>query len=208
MSQTHRRLLLLGGGGHAAVVAESARAAGWDVTEYLDDDPGTEVAAGEVDLVRPGALGDLAERASAPDRAAVHAAVGDGESRAKWLALAEGFGLEIATIIDPSARVSPSARLDEGAFIAPSAVVNARARIGRGVIINTFAVVEHDCDIGPFSHIAPRAVLCGGVRIGEASLIGAGAVATTDIDGGCTAVGVPARPLARTAGEGGARSSR
>ena len=220
------RLLLLGGGGHAAVVAESARAAGWSVTEYLDDDPATEAAAGEIGLVRCGALGDLAELAGAPGRAAIHAAVGDGESRAQWLALAEGFGLKIATIIDPSATVSPSARIGEGVFVAPRAVINARARIERGAIINTFAIVEHDCEVGAFCHIAPRSVLCGGAAIGEGSLIGAGAIvcpqvrigrgvtlgagaaATTDIDDDCTAVGVPARALAKAAGEGGARSSR
>ncbi|MDY7108147.1 MAG: acetyltransferase [Planctomycetota bacterium] len=226
MSEEARHLLLLGGGGHAAVVAESARAAGWSVTKYLDDDPGTEAAAGEIDLVRPGALGDLADLADAPERAAVHAAVGDAGSRTKWLALAAGFGLEIATVIDPSANVSPSARIGEGVFIAPRAVVNARARLGRGVIINTFAIIEHDGDVGAFSHIAPRAVLCGGVRIGEASLVGAGAivcpgvtigprttvgagaVVTTDIEGDCTAVGAPARILDAARGQEGRRSGR
>jgi len=220
-----RRLILLGGGGHAAVVAESARAAGWSVTEYLDDDPGTEARARDVGLARRGALDDLAELAGARDSVAVHTAVGDGESRARWVMRAQELGLEIATIIDPTATVSPSARIDEGVFIAPRAVINARARIARGVIINTFAIVEHDCAIGAFSHIAPRAVLSGEVTVGEGTLIGAGAivcpqvrigrgvtvgagaVATTDIDH-CTAVGMPARALAKAAGEGGFRSSR
>jgi UDP-perosamine 4-acetyltransferase len=225
MSQP-RDLILLGGGGHAAVVAESARAAGWDVTGYLDDDPATEAQAREVGLTRRGALADLADLAGAPGRAAIHAAVGDGGSRAKWLELAKGFGLKIATIIDPSATISPSARIGEGVFIAPHAVINARARIERGAIVNTFAIVEHDCEVGAFCHVAPRSILSGGAVIGEGSLIGAGAivcpqarigravtlgagaVVTTDIDDDCTAVGVPARTLAASTGEGGARSSR
>lgn len=210
-----RKLLLLGGGGHAAVVAESARAAGWSVAEYLDDDPSTEVASTEVGLVRAGALDDLAGIAETAEPPAIHAAIGDPQWREIWSDRAARLGLDIATIIDPTATVSPSATIDEGVFIAPQAVINARARIGRGSIINTFAIIEHDCDIGDFCHVAPRAVLCGGAAVGPGSLIGAGAivgpnvtigcrvtlgagaVATTDMDDDCVAVGVPARPLKR-----------
>jgi len=210
-----KKLLLLGGGGHAAVVAESARAAGWSVTEYLDDDPSAEVASIEIGLVRAGALDHLAWIAETAEPPAVHTAVGDAHWREIWSDRAKKEGLKIATIIDPSATVSPSAGIGEGVFIAPQAVINARAKLGRGSIINTFAIIEHDCDIGNFCHVAPRAVLCGGAAVGPGSLIGAGAivcpnvtigsrvtlgagaVATTDMDDDCVAVGVPARPMKR-----------
>src|SRR5690625_5275908 len=75
------------------------------------------------------------------------------------------------TIIDPSARVSFSAKIGTGTFIARNVSVNALADIGTGVILNTSSVVEHECVIGDFSHIAPGAVLAGNVTVGKWSFI-------------------------------------
>ncbi len=204
-----RTLLLLGGGGHAAVVAESARAAGWNVAGYLDDRP-EDGAAAQVRLKRLGAIRDLqAALAALPAGAFGHAAVGDPALRRRWL---EEFGGAAApAVVDCSAAVSPSAVAAPGAFIGPRAVVNARAVIGRGAIVNSGAIVEHDCRLGEFCHIGPGAVLGGGaavgagalvgmnasvlpgIRIGARAVLGAGAVAAADVPPEVTAVGVPAR---------------
>jgi UDP-2-acetamido-3-amino-2,3-dideoxy-glucuronate N-acetyltransferase len=45
------------------------------------------------------------------------------------------------------------------------------------------------------------AVILGGVQIGAGALVGAGAVVTADVPPGATVAGVPARALARRAGE-------
>lgn len=208
-------LLLLGGGGHAAVVAESARARGLDVIGYLDDDPNTKQKAAQVGLNLLGSLDDL-ERIveSLETDVLVHAAIGSNDLRQLWLDRAMQMNVVTCPpVIHPSAIVSPSAHLGDGVFIAPRAVVNARAQIGLGVIINTGAIVEHDCVIGPFSHITPAVTLGGFVHIGGHCLIGiassvlpgltlgdqvtlgAGAVATTDLPDHVTAIGVPARVM-------------
>ena len=77
-------------------------------------------------------------------------------------------------------------------------------------LINTAATIDHDCTIGPHSHIAPGAVLCGsvkigdgchigtgaiiiqGVHIGDGVLIGAGSLVTSNIPSGAKAYGSPA----------------
>jgi acetyltransferase-like isoleucine patch superfamily enzyme len=43
------------------------------------------------------------------------------------------------------------------------------------VIVNHGAVVDHDVQVGDFSHVAPLAALGGNVRVGSRVLVGAGA---------------------------------
>jgi UDP-perosamine 4-acetyltransferase len=204
------RMILLGGGGHAAVVAESARAAGFVIDGFLDDDPATREAMQPLGLEHLGGIAGLETILEHLAREiAVHAAVGDPALRRHWL---ERSGERAAaTIIDPTARVSPTAKIAGGAFIGPRAVVNARAEIGRGAIINSGAIIEHDCGVGAFSHVAPGAVLGGESRVGPDSLVGSGAVirpqvrvganvtiginaaVIDDVGDEAQAVGVPAR---------------
>jgi len=200
------RLLILGGGGHAAVVAESASRAGWEVVGFA--------AASGATVGDPDAAGASAVEEASHSGVALHAAVGSAEVRARWMTR---FGhARFATIVDPSAIVSPTARLGAGVFVGAGAVVQARASLGAGAIVNTRAVVEHDCLVGDFAHIAPAAVLCGSVevgrgaqvsagavvipsrKIGAGAMVGAGAVVVRDLGAGVTAVGVPASPRSPT----------
>lgn len=205
---TERPLLLLGGGGHASVVADAARAAGWMLLGYLDDDHDPSAPA-RLGLERLGDLASLA-RIVARERGLLgHAAVGAPELRRRF---SEALGERLAPpLVHPRACVSESARLEDGVFIGALAIVNPRATIGRGAIINSGAVVEHDCVVGEFAHVAPGAVLGGDVRVGEDALVGlgarvrpliaigrgatlgAGAVAVKDVEDGATVVGNPAR---------------
>lgn len=204
-----RRVVVLGGGGHAAVVVESARRAGWTVVGVAAKDRPDSIDASWL-----GDPDDAAGEALAAARAAgarLHAAVGDGAVRARWLArFGEGA---FAAIVDPSAVVAASARIGPGAFVGARAVVQSRADIRALAIVNTAAIVEHDAIVEPCAHVAPGAILCGSVRIGartqvgagavvipgkligvDAS-IGAGAVVVRDVPDGATVAGVPARSL-------------
>lgn len=201
-----RALVLLGGGGHASVAADVARAAGWSIAGFFDDDASRTLP----DLSRLGLIDDFPLWARSTNLTVeVHAAVGSADRRAAWSDLARDW--PHPALVHPSAIVSDSAQLGPGVLIGPNAVVNARSVIDRGAIINTAAVVEHDNQIGPFAHIAPRAVLGGdvaigagtliglgaivrpGVRIGRGATVGAGAVVVSDVADGATVIGVPAR---------------
>lgn len=212
MNPSERTLLILGAGGHAAVAAEAAVRAGWRVAgiasrerpepagpfagaEWLGDPDGDDARARIATQVARGVR--------------LHAAVGDAAVRQRWVA---GYGgpSVFATVIDPTAVVSPSARVEHGAFIAAGAVVQARATVGIGAIVNTRAIVEHDCVVCDFAHVSPGAILCGAVRVGQgaqigagavvipnrsvgdAAMVGAGAVVIRDVDAALTVVGVPA----------------
>ncbi len=211
-------VLLLGGGGHGVVVADAARAAGYLVAGCLDDEPDIAIPAEQAGLKWLGGLEKLAEVvAELADKPIIHAAFGDGVLRRQWLEDARALcpDASLTPIIHPSSVVSPSATIEDGAFIGPLAIVNARATIGRGAIVNSGAIIEHDCIIGPYAHIAPGAILLGaamvggdamigrgakvlpGIEIGASCTLGSGAVATVDLSAGTTATGVPARVILR-----------
>jgi len=80
------------------------------------------------------------------------------------------------TMVSDRAYIHSSAEIGRGSQILVFSSILPSVKIGKGVIINNHANVDHDCDIGNYSHIAPGAVLCGRVSIGKRTLIGAGAV--------------------------------
>lgn len=139
--------------------------------------------------------------------------MGHGNIRRELFRQLMELGYEFPTLIDSSAIVSNTARIDDGAFVGKGAIIGAEAKIGQGAIINSGAIVEHECCIGEGTHIAVGATLCGqvsignfslvganatvnqGIKIGGRSIIGAGAVVINDIDDNVVAVGVPTKVI-------------
>ena len=165
------KLLLWGAGGHAKVVLDiaSAMRAFTDIC-FVDDDPEKQ---GQSFRGLPIISGSRLSGWSG----SFLIAIGDNRIRAARYRAASGAGLCAATLVHPSAIVSPSAAIGEGTVVMPGAVINADARVGRNSIVNTGAIVEHDCVVGDHAHIAPRVALGGAVKVGDFALIGSGAVA-------------------------------
>lgn len=209
------RIVGIGAGGHARVLLETLLARDdVELIGLLDANPamkGTTVLGvrvlGSDDLLR-GLRRD----------GVTHAFIGvggtaDNGPRRRLFELARGSGLQVLTVVHPSATVSPSAALGEGTCVCPGAIVAAGAQLGCNVIVNTGAVVEHDCVVGDHAHVASGAVLAGGVIVGEGAHIGAGASVKQGVRIGVDSVvalgaaviddvpdrvvvgGVPARPM-------------
>ena len=94
--------------------------------------------------------------------------------RQKMFEKLKSMGFILPTLVHPSAVVSSSAMLGEGAVVMENAVIGVDAAIGDNCIINTASVISHDCKIGSHTRISPGAILAGDVSIGENSLIGMG----------------------------------
>ncbi len=88
---------------------------------------------------------------------------------------------KMATVIAPSAIVSPSAIIGEGTIIMHQATVNADAIIGRNCIINTNANIEHDSRIGNHVHISTGSIVNGGCKVGNETFIGSNSVLVNGI---------------------------
>ena len=109
--------------------------------------------------------------------------------------------------------ISPLVIMGCSTSVAPLVAINSLVLIGNGCIINTGAIIEHECEIGDYTHIGPGALLAGNVRVGKSvfvgarsvvkqgvsigdyAIIGAGTVVINDIPRNETWVGNPARRI-------------
>lgn len=119
----------------------------------------------------------------------------------------------MATIVDPSAWVSSSARIGPGCVLYPHCFVGRNAVLGQRVFALSSAVINHD------DHLEDRVVVCSNVsiagnvhveadcylgqactlrqfvRVGKGSLIGMGAGVLKDVPPNSVMVGNPAHKL-------------
>jgi sugar O-acyltransferase (sialic acid O-acetyltransferase NeuD family) len=120
-------------------------------------------------------------------------------------------GVRFATLIHPSAVVTPWVKIGEGSVVLARCTFTADIKIGRHVVFNPGCTVAHDVVVEDYAYVSPGVDLAGkvtlehscylgtgatvipGRRVGARSIVGAGAVVTQDIPSDVTAVGVPAR---------------
>lgn len=208
----NRSLLVIGAGGHGRVVADAAEMTGrWREIAFLDDRYPELDTSGRWPVI--GSLGRIA--ALVDDWNDCVVAIGDSRIRLELLADIRSAGLNVTTVIHPTARIASDVVLGEGTVVFANAVINTGSRLGDAVIVNTAATLDHDNCIASGVHIAPGAHLAGYVTVGERSwvgigavviqektigadvTIGAGGIVLHDIPDGITAVGAPVRALGK-----------
>jgi sugar O-acyltransferase (sialic acid O-acetyltransferase NeuD family) len=168
----HTPVAVIGYSGHGFVAIDILLFAGYKVTGYFDRE---EKQYNPFALEYFGKETD-SKAAEILKENSYFIAIGDNLIREKiYLQLTQGFGKPV-NAIHLSAVISSSAKLQDGIMIAAGAVINPLVTIGKGVICNTSCAIDHECEVGDFSHIAPGAILCGNVKTGQRSFIGAGAV--------------------------------
>ena len=93
-----------------------------------------------------------------------------------------------ATVLDPTAVVSSTARIGEGSILSASVTVGGEATLGRSACLNAGTVVGHHAEIGDYASTGPGAVLCGLARLERGAFVGAGAVVGPKVTIGANAV--------------------
>ncbi|MDD3350330.1 MAG: acetyltransferase [Eubacteriales bacterium] len=172
-----KKLLLIGGGGHCKSVLDSLL----PTREYSEIgiiEKSAEIGDSIFGIPIIGVDEDLPRLFRQGYKNAFFAvgSTANPTMRVKFFQELKDYGFQIPNIIDPSAAVSPYAKLGRGVFVGKNAVINADVEIGNGTIINTAAIIEYECRIGNFVHIAPTAVLTGAVEVGDYTHIGTGCI--------------------------------
>lgn len=183
--------VLWGSAGHAKVLASLLALRGDRVVALFDNDPQATPALPGVPLhIGASGLADWASLAESgpPVNALVAIGGARGRDRLALQALLMEHGLQIGTVVHPTAAVCASAALGIGSQVLAQAVVAAEARLGEGCIVNHRASVDHECAVGDGVHLAPAATLCGCVTVGDGAFVGAGAVVLPRLRVGADAV--------------------
>lgn len=140
------KLVILGSGDYGHTVADVAEQLGYKVV-FLDDAIPDHPLASFTDYI-------TSDIYFIP-------AFGNNAFRLEWLTRLESAGAQIATLIHPTAYVSPTASIASGTVILPHAIVNTDVVISRGCILNLGVVIDHGCMIEKGCHICRGAIVKG-----------------------------------------------
>jgi acetyltransferase EpsM len=136
-------------------------------------------------------------------------------TRSAFTEQAAAVGFRFATIIHPTAHVSRTSMIGEGAIVGVQVAVASHTEIGRHVFLNRGSSVGHDTRIGDHVSVLPGAIIAGAcvvgraayiamgsivtdrISIGEESVVGAGAVVVDDVPPNVQVMGIPAKIVKR-----------
>lgn len=157
----NKKLIILGSGGYGRTVYDIAEQLGYSIT-VLDD----------ADEEHP--LASFAQYLE--DATEFISAFGNNAFRLQWMEKIEEAGGKLATLIHPTAYVSPKAHVSDGCVILPGAIINTGSQIGKGCIVNIGVTVDHDVIIEDGVHLCVRCIVKGENRILRCEKIEAGEI--------------------------------
>jgi sugar O-acyltransferase (sialic acid O-acetyltransferase NeuD family) len=210
-------LVIFGVGGHAREIAQlvadinQAQPGRWHLLGFVAD---SQVATRILKPLPASLLGDVQWLTRHPGVQVV-VAVGSSSARrgiVERLRQAQP-ALRFAMLVHPRAWLAERVSVGQGSVVFAGALINVDVTLGCHTSINLGCTISHDCVLGDFASLGPGVHLAGavsvgndadigtgatlrpGVNLGQGVVIGAGAVVVHDLPAGCTAVGVPARPV-------------
>lgn len=162
-------VVLIGAGGHGKVVLDAILSnpqVNIKVIGFLDDGNIEEIAGIKK-------IGNIFEWKEYKDKK-FHIAIGNNSFREK---LAKEIGKErLLTVVHKTAYISSMSKVKEGSYIGAMVVINPGSKIGRCSIINTGSIVEHDCEIGDYTHLSYRVLVGSESKISARTMIDMGRV--------------------------------
>lgn len=156
-----KRLIILGAGGYGQTVGDVAMQLGYDCI-FLDDAIAGRTLSSYINYI--------------DSYTEFIPAFGNNSVRLQWIKRLESSNAKIATLIHPSAYISPKATIASGNVVLPKALINTNVVIKKGCIINLGAIIDHGCVIEEGCHICLGAIVKGDNKISSLTKIEAGEV--------------------------------
>ncbi len=178
LAKPPKKLIIMGAGGLARELANTVAQLNsvcptFEVLGYLDD---KQALCGQklLDLPVLGTVDRLAEYKSTDVWAMP--ATGDGYVREKFVRIAQGNNVPLATIIHPSSTIGAGSSIQDGVFIAAACVITVNVYLDQAVLVNMGCTIAHDVCLGKYSSVHPGARISGEVIVKDYALIGSQAV--------------------------------
>ncbi len=161
------KLIILGAGGYGRTIADVAEQSGkYEKVLFLDDNAKGDDILGKISEFKTYIDGDTE----------FYPAIGNNQKRIEWIHSLEAEDVLVATIIHPSAYISPKAIIGKGVGILPGAIINTDVVVGCGCIINIGTIVDHGTVLEEGVHLAPGAIVKGENKIEAFSKVESGEV--------------------------------
>ena len=139
-------------------------------------DAGTYLVRGFVDA-NPAAAPGVAPVLGTPDDYEIQqgdvfiCAIGNPVVRRKCVEQLQQRGAQYATLIHPSAIVSPTAQIGVGSIVKPYVTIGSLACIGEHTVVQPHATLEHDVCVGSFCLIGAGSVMQGATTLADSSIL-------------------------------------
>ena len=208
-------ILILGSGTHGIDILDCILEANklgstYQPLGFLDDRPAQASVHGFP------VLGGLDQAATFAPEVQFVTAIGSVSSYRARPELLEGLGIareRFATVIHPSASISPWARVGRGCVILQQCTLSAGCQLADQVVLLPGCRISHDTQVADYNMLATGVILSGYVqverncylgagslvrerlRLGEGCLLGMGSVVVKSVPAGARVAGNPARPL-------------
>ena len=182
-----KKIIIIGAGGHAAEIRDYIEHYNNAVTTekqltvvgFLDDNENNYKA---YDFKEP-FLGTIKDHEVQKD-AAYLMGIANIKYRRPIVSTLIDNGAQFATLIHPSAIISPSAEIGAGSVISHNASVGPKAHIGKFNMLNSRCTIGHDTQMGDFNFIGPQVVMSGFTKIGNDNMFGVNAATIPAIEVG------------------------
>ena len=163
------KIAIFGAGGHGKVASDVAISLGYKEILFFDDQDKSN------NINKIGTYcGGINKINDIDNKIPFFIAIGDNILREKYYLIIKKKSKKIISLIHKNAIVSHYSKIGNGVIIMPGAVVNSSTKISLGCILNTSSSLDHDCNVGKFTHICPGVTIAGNVKIGRNSFIGTG----------------------------------